>query len=52
MAGNRSRRGDWTGWKPAPQGIPTLWAMSKPRGRGNYSVCGRNNAKLEANHAV
>ena len=52
MAGNRSRRGDWTGWKPAPQGIPTLWAMSKPRGRGNYSGCGRNNAKLEANHAV
>jgi hypothetical protein len=40
------------GWKPAPQGIPTLGAMSKPRGRGNYSGCGRNNAKLEANHAV
>ena len=28
---NRSRRGDWEGWKPAPQGIFTLWAMLKLR---------------------
>ncbi len=49
---NRSRSDDRTDWKPAPQGIPTLWAMSKPRGRGNFSGCGRNNAKSEANHAV
>ncbi len=49
---NRSRRGDWAGWKPAPQEIPTLWTMSKPRERGNFSGCGRNNAKSGANHAV
>ena len=50
--GNRSRSDDRTDWKPAPQGIPTLWAMSKPRERGNFSGCGRNNAKSGANHAV
>ncbi len=27
---NRSRRVYWAGLKPAPQGIPTLWVMSKP----------------------
>ncbi len=31
ISGNRSRSGDWADWKPAPQGIPTLWAMSKSR---------------------
>jgi hypothetical protein len=25
ISGNRSRKGDGAGWKPAPQGIPTLW---------------------------
>ena len=49
---NRSRSDDRADWKSAPQGIPTLWAMSKPRGRGNFSGYGRNNAKSEANHAV